>query len=311
MIDHSVSQNISFIVIPDTQILAKNHQDVLKVMAHWITNHAEEMGVKAVIHVGDVVDQGAKHEAEYRKARQALKLIEEAGLPLLIAAGNHDYDDPITSKRGLVHPDKVRELSMFNRYFGVHRFRGKPWFGGVYEVGKAENMYARFEWGGTPFLFLILEFAPRDEVMAWADEVNLQHPDHQVFLITHSYMYMYGERVKQGDDANPKEKYSAVAGCNDGEDMWQKHLKHYPNLVAVFSGHHTPVNVSHRVDRGMHGNKVIQCFQNWQAEAFGGCGRFRIVSYDTADGSITLKVFNPLRERFESATGYDLSFRRT
>jgi hypothetical protein len=302
------ARTFSFIVIPDTQILARYHPDILTSMTRWIADHAEELNLKAVMHLGDVVDQGAKHEAEYQHAFAALNTLDEAGLPLLIAAGNHDYDDPITSKRGPVAEDKVRELSMFNQYFGEQRFRDKVWFGGVYEPGNAENMYALLESGDTSFLFVVLEFVPRNEVMEWADEVIRGYPNRKVIVITHCYMYMYGERVKSGDATNPKEKYPATAAGNDGEDMWQKHLKHHPNLIGVFSGHHMPVNVSHRIDCGVHGNRVLQCFQNWQAGDFGGCGRFRIVDYDTIEMTMTLKVFNPLTEQFESEPGYVLSF---
>lgn len=308
MSDNTAPRTISFIVIPDTQILARYHQPILTKTTRWIVDHAGELNLKAVIHLGDVVDQGAKYEEEYRNAFDALHRIDEAGLPLLIAPGNHDYDDPITSKRGPVAEDKVRALSMFNQYFGEHRFRDMPWFGGVYEPGQAENMYALLEAGDTSFLFVVLEFVPRNEVMAWADEVIREHRNRKAIVITHSYMYMYGERVKSGDETNPKEKYPATAAGNDGEDMWQKHLKHHPNLIAVFSGHHMPVNVSHRIDSGVHGNRVLQCFQNWQAGESGGCGRFRIVEYDAVGAGMTLKVFNPLTEQFESEPGYDLSF---
>lgn len=298
----------SFIVIPDTQNLSRHHPHIFVKMTRWIADHAEEINLKAVFHLGDVVDQGAKHELEYEHALHALKTLYEADIPVLIAPGNHDYDDPITSKRGDVSEEKRRDLTLFNHYFGIHRFQDKSWFGGVFEEGKAENMYALLETEKNLFLILILEFVPRDEVMQWSDRIIRQHKDRQVIVITHCFMYMYGERIKSGDDANPKEKYTATATCNDGEDMWQKHLKYHANLIAVFSGHHIPVNVSHRIDDGIHGNKVIQCFQNWQAVEAGGSGRFRIVEFDISSMQMKMKVFNSLLEKFESEPDYEISF---
>lgn len=302
----TTDRSFSFIVVPDTQLLAANEPDLYREMARSIVRHARETGAAFVAHLGDIVDDGGDEE-QYRCAFEALRIVREAGVPLLIAPGNHDYDRPIVSANGFVTDERGRALERFNRYFGPDRFRREAWFGGAYEPGKAENQYALLEAGGVPLLVLSLEFAPRDDVMAWADRALREHSDRLAIVVTHSYMYINGERVQEGDRANPISKYFRTGGCNDGEQMWQRHLKLHPNVIAVFSGHHTPVTVSSRVDVGVRGNAVAQLFQNWQAEPLGGGGRYRIVNYDAGRRRMTFRVFNPSTGAFEDEPGYAFS----
>lgn len=145
-------------------------------------------------------------------ASNALEVIDHADIPLLIAPGNHDYDIPIVSSVKKVEEREKRSLQMFNAYFGVKRFLHKPWFGGVYEQGKAENMYAYLD----DYLIVILEFGPRDEVLEWANKIMGENDHKKVIVITHCYLYIDGKRTSKGDDADPK-KYVATKDDNNGK----------------------------------------------------------------------------------------------
>lgn len=286
----------SFVIIPDTQIIAKHHPETFARMTRWIAEQAEPLGIRAVLHSGDVVDSGARSEAEWTAAREALDTIEHKGIPLLIVPGNHDYDN-------LLETD--RSLTTFNRYFGLGRYAGKAWFGGAFEEGCAENVYARIEIDGTRFLFLALEFGPRDEVLAWADGLLRQYRDHRAVVLTHCYMYIHGERSKPGDAHNPK-TYPGANGANDGEDLWQKCFRNHPNVAFVYSGHQVPAHVSYRIDRGEHGNHAFQSFQNWQEAKNGGEGRIRVVQFLPEQNIVRHRVFNPSADGYEADDGYEI-----
>ena len=60
-----MQSKFSFILIPDTQKMSRNHSDIFLKMTKWITNYALESHVDAVVHLGDVVDQGARAEEEF------------------------------------------------------------------------------------------------------------------------------------------------------------------------------------------------------------------------------------------------------
>jgi predicted phosphodiesterase len=292
-----MNNEFSIAIIPDTQILAKSHPEHFTRMTQWIASHAQELNLKMALHLGDVVNNGESDIGQYERSQEALNVIDEAGIPMLIVPGNHDYDNMLGTDRS---------LSLFNRYFGTHRYENKSWFGGTYEDGQAENCYATLDIGGEKYLFLALEFGPRDKVLAWADRVLEEHRDHRAIIITHCYMYMDGTRNKPGDKHNPK-IYEGAVGANDGEDMWQKSFKRHPNVIGVYSGHQIMKNVSYRVDWGDQGNMVFQSFQNWQAAPEGGQGRFRLLRFRPAEGVILLQVFNPKTGELETRDGYELS----
>jgi hypothetical protein len=288
----------SIIVIPDTQDVCTSHPDKLKKMTNWIVDNAERLNVKKILHVGDVVNNGNRKEEQYVNHHEAFSKIYDANLPIMISMGNHDYDNLL---------DTNRDSSMFNKYCGIHLYEDKPWFGGVLDSSKAENLYTKQEINGTKYIFLSLEFGPRDEVLEWANKILEEHVDHKAIIVTHSYMYLYGERTKPGDAHNPK-KYKGAHGANDGEDVWHKCIKKHDNIIAVFSGHHITDNVSYRFDAGEKGNLVFQSFQNWQCAPNGGDGRIRIATFNIDNNTIELTVYNPQTERFETDEGFSISF---
>lgn len=288
----------SVIVIPDTQEITHSHPELFAAMTRWIADQKERLDIRMVLHLGDVIENGEDVDAELRHAKAALDTIDEAGIPLLIAAGNHDYDNKLK---------RDRSLTMFNRYFGTERYAGKPWFGGAFEEGHAENVFAVMEIDGVKRLFLALEFGPRDETLAWADRVLTRYADHEAIIITHCYMYIHGERSKPGDEHHPS-TYPGAFPANDGESMWHKCFKKHANIVAVYSGHQVPRNVSFRSDRGEAGNLVFQSFQNWQMTDRGGHGRIRVIRFEEAGARLRHRVYNPLLDRYEAEDGYEVSF---
>lgn len=289
-------KGFSIVIIPDTQNLSNCHSELYPKMTKWIRDHVEELNLKMVLHLGDVVNHGAEEKEEYEIAAKSFESIYAANLPILIAMGNHDYDN-------LVKID--RSSSMFNRYFGEHLYRNKSYFGGTFHEGKIENCYAKLEIEGQNYLFLSLEFGPRDEVLAWADQILESHSDYKAIIITHCYMYMYGERSKPGDRHNPK-IYNGATGANDGEDQWQKCFKKHGNIIGIFSGHQIREHISYRIDEGEKGNTVFQSFQNWQNADQGGEGRIRIINIKPYANKMGLSVFNTNTEEFERNDGYEV-----
>lgn len=289
----------SFFIIPDTQVMTEWHAPLFGKMADWVVAHAQSLHVKMILHLGDVVDDGMLDMKQVDIASAGLDKIDQADIPMLIAPGNHDYDTML---------DHNRSLSVFNQYFGLRRYRDKAWFGGVFEEGRAENCYATLTINGVPYLFLALEFGPRDEVLAWVDGVLTKHRDHNAIIITHCYMFIDGTRNKPGDAHNPK-LYKGAAGANDGEDMWNKCFRKHGNIRAIYSGHQVPVSISYRTDLGDHGNPVFQSFQNWQDADHGGAGRMRIAVYRPTEGRVDHYVVNPHTGALEEGKGYEVSYR--
>ena len=70
------------------------------------------------------------------------------------------------------------------------------------ELATPENAPNLAAWmaGGARFMILVLEYEPRTRVLEWADTVVSAHPDHNVILLTHSYLDHRGERRVEEPD---------------------------------------------------------------------------------------------------------------
>ena len=52
-----------------------------------------------------------------------------------------------------------------------------------------DNCYHFFSAGGVDWLVFSLEFGPRNEVLAWANQVATNYPNRRVIVLTHTHIY--------------------------------------------------------------------------------------------------------------------------
>lgn len=268
-------------ILPDSQMMIKRAPRRYLDAARWLAGHRSELDL--VVHVGDVVNDGADDPSQFHVAAKAHQLLLEAGVPLVVAAGNHDYDDMLVA---------TRALSLFNRHIGNDALAAQPGFGGSYAPGAAENSYLLL--GGSA-LVLVLEFGPRPAVVDWADRVLAAHPDRTAFVVTHSFLDGDGERTGGRSRFHPR-SFPAAADGLDGEELWHRLLRRHPQVAAVFCGHQIPRPVAYRVDPGDAGRPVLQSLQNWQCAPDELLGCVRLVSWRPE--VVTLDVVNTATGEF-------------
>ena len=115
-----------------------------------------------------------------------------------------------------------------------------------------------------------------------------KHPHHKVIINTHAYMYSDDTRMGEGDRWLPQKyglgKDTGENAVNNGEQMWDKLVSKYPNILFVFSGHVLNGGVGTLVSTGEQGNKVYQMLANFQdgvkGTNRGQTGFLRIVDID-------------------------------
>lgn len=238
-----------------------------------------------VLHTGDLVDDADTAE-QWTNADAAVDKLDVANIPYLLALGNHDLPNEGNSGR---------TATAYNANFGQARYTGQDWWnGGFYAEGQAENAYNLMTIDGNLYLFLSLEFGPRDAVLTWADGIIAANPTATVIIVTHSYLYQDGTRVGVGDAWNPKTYTLGEGGINDGEDMWTKLVKKYANIALVVSGHHVgPPYYAKRTDSGDEGNIVNQMFFNHQNDIGGGNGWMRVLTIDPTLNTVRVQTFSP------------------
>jgi hypothetical protein len=215
------AEPFKIVVIPDTQWAAQKWPDLITDMTKWVAANHEKEDIKYVLHVGDMVQVGGSEE-EWQNFSKSMKVLEAAKVPYILGVGNHDYDK--------ISPPK--STVMFNRFFPLERLNKNAGFGATtFPEGKADNSYATFEAGGKNWLVLSLNFAPNDAEIAWGNGIIGEHPDHQVILLTHSYL-----THTQRDVA--------------GEVLWERLVRFHPNISMVFCGHLSTVHFTSKGDAG-------------------------------------------------------------
>lgn len=302
------SASWSLIVIPDTQNYVKfrRNQPILDMMMNWITERIDSLNIKMVMSTGDLVEHDDIVNPDGKKmdqtGNQQWKAVAHAfgkldgKVPYITSTGNHDYNIfSYTHKPKTTHfPDHFPAEKNFLNQRLLREVAPN-----VYGNNSLEN--AAYEWRspqGKPFLFLSLEFAPRDTILSWAKDLVAQkkYTEHSVILLTHAFLKYTNERIiKAGYD---------LPGANYGEAIWQKLVYPSSNIKMVISGHIGGVNdarkhVAFRTDKNSAGTKVQQMTFNAQSMGGGhygngGDGWLRLLEIMPDGKTVKVKTFSPL-----------------
>ena len=149
-----------------------------------------------------------------------------------------------------------------------------------------------------------LEFAPRTDVVRWANEVVTRHPYHEAILITHAYLYHDNQRYdwKQAgtkQDWNPH-SYGVAAGSDDvmdGEQLWSQLVSKHENFIMTLNGHVLGDGLGRLRSRGESGNDVHQMLVNYQMHDRGGDGWMRLLEFRPNGAEVKVCDYSPVRNQ--------------
>ena len=281
------TSDFTIVVLPDTDEEVFGYPQTFQAQTQWIVNNASALNIQMVLGEGDNVDSTTT--AQYQTADAAIRLLDSAQVPYLLAIGNRDYDNNQPAAR-------TAGTGNFNLFFGPSRYSSYSWYGGQYPTGSNENFYGTLTIGGKEFLFLMLEFYPRDSALSWARSVMQAHSNDEVIIVTHAYEYFDNTRVGGCASAGPLD-YS-LTNVHDGEKLWDNFVKQYKNVTLVLSGHfvngdNSGEAVGRRVDPGINGNLVNQVLANYERLGSGGNGYLRIMKFRPSLNVIEVTTYSP------------------
>lgn len=277
--------------LPDTQYYAENLQGRaahFHAQTEWYVKNRAALNLAFVSHMGDIVEHGDVHPTlgenitQWQVADAALRRLEERattllahGIPWGVAPGNHDQT---------YISDTERTTTLYNRFFGVERFTGRPYYGGRYGTKDNNNNWQLFSASGLDFIILHLEFDPRPyefyaPVIEWADTVLKAHPHRRAIVTTH---WMVGT-------GNP------APFSPQGRALYER-LKHNPNLFLLLGGH---IHGEGRRTDVFEGRTVHSVLQDYQSRPNGGDGWLRTFTFSPARNTITAHTWSPSFERYE------------
>lgn len=301
-----VEGGYTLVVVPDSQKYNWRRPELYTLQTGWVAANVARYNVARLLHVGDVTQHNTREEWE--AARRAHRVYDGL-VPAVYALGNHDC--------GVAGKSTSRD-SLFSEFIPLSAYRSQDGFGGVYdkEPERTENSFHLFEAGGRKWLILALEFAPRDDVLRWADEVVAAHADRSVILLTHAYLRPDASRfdrtVATNDKKRPNKGYDQYplsklpGGFNDGEDMWRKLVSRHANFALVICGH--VCTSAHLASKGEHGNTVHQVLVDYQDEEQGGNGWLRLLQFLPDGRTVRVRDYSPLLDKTSSAENCAFEF---
>ena len=302
----STPDSWSIIMLPDPQTYVKfdYNQPLLELMTAWIVRYQEKLNIQMVLCTGDIVEQNdfpnpdgingnQPSKSQWEWAAQAFGRLD-GKLPYVLATGNHDFgfvsaENRRTNYDNYFPVDKNRLNQQLLREVGANSDGNPSLTNAVYEFSSPQR---------KKFLLLVLEFAPRDEILEWAKKIVDQekYADHTVILLTHSYL-------NSGNEHIVKEGY-LLPGPNYGAAIWQKLVQPSKNIRLVLSGHigspgNEKAHLGFRTDTNAEGKKVQQMAFNAQAlgggwHGNGGDGWLRILEFLPNGNTINVRTFSPL-----------------
>ncbi len=264
----------SFAVLGDTQILALNYPDKFTALYDWVIDNVEAKKIKYVIGLGDITDDDTN--AEWALAKKNITRLNGV-VPYSLVRGNHD------------------SVNQMKKYFPMSEFGSTVT--GTYESNSIINSYHKFAVGDVKYLLFTLDYGAYDEVLDWAAGIIEAHPDHNVIITTHAYLFRDGTTLDEGDVVPPSNKGKKY---NNGDHMWDKLIKKYENIVLVLSGHDPCDYVVPAQDKGVNGNTVTQMLIDPQGvdKAQGGVGLVTML-YFSADGkTMQVETYSTDRKAF-------------
>ena len=295
--DGSERVPFTIIVLPDTQIYSFKFPEIFIQQTEWIRDNLDKINIVAVIHLGDLTHTNS--EREWENATEALDIIE-GQIPLFLVPGNHDM--------GQGGRCTTRDTEFFDKYYPPSKYEMNPWFGGVYETDSIQNAYYFLEAGGVQFIFICLEFGPRDEILDWAGNTLSENGDKKAIIVTHCYMNDDDTRVGEGDWLRPQEW--PIEG-NDGEEMWSQLVSKHKNISFVLSGHIIGTGTGRQTSIGDKGNKVHEILSNYQMLENGGNGWLRVMYFVPKKNRVYVSTYSPYLDEYEESieNKFELKFK--
>lgn len=293
------------VLLPDTQTYTSNYPEIFKSQTSWIAENAGNIAF--VLHQGDITNNN--NDLQWKVASESLSLMD-GKVPYTFVPGNHDTGEGGNTLN--------RDMSMLNKYLPYEKYNKLPTFGGVFTSRDMSNSWHTFKAGGYNWLILSLEFGPRNKVLDWAAGIIEAHPKHKVIINTHVYLYSDDTRMSEngkykwipqnytvGKDAGPD-------AVNNGEQMWEKLVKKYANIMFVFCGHVLNDGTGSLVSEGIHGNKVYQMLANYQGGVEGtengGNGFLRIITIDPQNSRISVQTYSPYMNKYKTEHDQQFTF---
>ncbi|MDD2437357.1 MAG: metallophosphoesterase [Massilibacteroides sp.] len=307
----------SVILLPDPQNYVKytRNQPILELMLAWVEEQIDPLNIKMVLCTGDLVEQNDQinpgldgdltSEQQWVFVSKAFDRLN-GKTPYIIATGNHDYSIDDKGIRTSCFPDFFKVSKNFlNKKMMVQNNRNEK---GTQTI--ENSAYEIKSLNGKDYLFLTLEFAPRDSILTWAKNITdmEQYKKHRIILLTHAYLNNKDQRTSgevkwfrylpyfiNGEVC--KSERILLPASNNGEQIWNKLVHPANNIELVLCGHIS--GEGYRIDTNHLKKPVHQMLFDAQSmggghrNGNGGDGWLRILEFYPDNKTVKVKTYSP------------------
>ncbi len=289
---HSASDTVVWVT--DTQYYS-NYEDlnhVYELLLNYSVDLFQSNKAGYLIHTGDIVDthyDAQKAAEEWKFASEVHRILEDAGMPNGVLAGNHDT--------GNVPPD----LTNYKKYFGHRRYADNVWYGG--QLNNNACHYDLLTIAGVDYLFLYLSNGVEADAqtVAWANAVCKAYPDRTVILLTHAYLGVNGSYI-----SNPADP--TAYNHSRAKEIADLIIAPNPNIAAVLCGHeHGAKRVQREFGEGRYVWEILSDYQyaeigkepmhELNGETLDGEGYLRLITFGE-NGAMHQTTYSPLHDDY-------------
>lgn len=235
------------------------------------------------LHTGDLVDQTDSAETarkQYAFASAMQKILDDAGVPNGVVAGNHD----------IRHTSA--DYSYYREYFNEARYADMPCYGGGLDDNASH--FDLVSIGGYDFVILYLGCYLEDDpaTLAWANEVLRTYSGRNAVIATHEYLNKHAQW--SGDRA---------------EVIWNELVVPNDNVKLILCGHNE--GAADRLRQvGDSGRYVLELLADYQFAELGegpqhvengmtcdGEGFVRLLCF-TRGGQLLVSTYSPAYDKW-------------
>jgi len=265
-------------------------KDVFYNSIDWILNNAQRENTLMALQLGDITS--SNRYAQWQNIRPGFQKLVDGGMPYATVIGNHDIGG--------------QNNAAYNHFLPYsEQVSSNPYLAGAYEDGKTDNLYYTFRVNDIKYMVLTLTCYPKEDVLTWADNVIKAHADHNVILVTHSYL-----RSVNGVVEHTVETEALAAGFT-GASVWNSIIKPNPNVLVTLSAHNSYPSpggnaVGYRVDTNDYGRNVYQFLvpdpQTYEA-TYGGLGSCFLMRFSNQGKTLSCEYISTRYDKDIVANG--------
>ena len=263
----------SFMVIGDTQIVAEKYPAHFSKIYDYVIDNIEKKKVEFVFGLGDITNQSTP--AEWDVTTENIFRMD-GKVNYSVVRGNHD------------------KVTHFLTAFPLSKYQSS--LGGTYKTSML-NTWQELIVGDIKYLIFTLDFGAADDVLSWASEVIEEHPEHNVIITTHAYLFRDGTTLDANDVCPPTDLGPTY---NNGDHMWNKLIRKHKNIVLVLSGHDPCNQIIMSQAKGDHGNTVTQMLIDGQGvdSSLGGVGLVATLYFSEDGRNVTIDYYSTIKEKY-------------